>query len=351
MLQRYFLLIPALACLYACDHSQATSTTKAITTAAISAADAVKGMVLVKGDVFMMGTDDPKSYLAERPAHQVKVHDFYIDATEVTNRQFKKFVDATGYKTVAERKPKWEDLKQQLPPGTAQIPDDELVPGSMVFVAPDRPVNKANISNWWQWVPGADWQHPEGPGSNIEGRWDHPVVHVAWEDANAYAKWAGKRLPTEAEWEYAARGGLVEKRYAWGDDFTPGNKYMANTFQGSFPDKNDQADGYAITAPVASYPANGYGLYDMIGNVWEWTADWYDVDEYKSLAHQLSEDPKGPDKWHNPEDPYAIQRVTKGGSFLCANDYCINYRPSARRGTAFDSGASHIGFRCVKDKK
>ncbi|NIG54130.1 formylglycine-generating enzyme family protein [Chitinophaga sp. Cy-1792] len=344
------LLLPLLSTLcYACNSSEAASDETHVT-AAVAGVNAIKGMVYLPGSTFTMGTNDENSYPAERPAHQVRVKAFYIDATEVTNKQFKAFVDATGYVTVAERKPDWEELKKQLPPGTPKIPDNELVAGAMVFEAPDHPVDKSDISNWWKWVPGADWKHPQGPGSNLDGRWDHPVVQVAWEDANAYAKWAGKRLPTEAEWEYAARGGMEEKRYAWGDDFTPGNKYMANTFQGHFPDKDAGEDGFKGTAPVASFPPNKFGLYDMIGNVWEWTADWYDADEYKQLAaNKITDNPKGPAATRNPENPYAIERVTKGGSFLCANDYCINYRPSARRGTAFDSGASHIGFRCVKD--
>ncbi|SEW43720.1 Formylglycine-generating enzyme, required for sulfatase activity, contains SUMF1/FGE domain [Chitinophaga arvensicola] len=310
-----------------------------------------ENMIWVTGGQFMMGTDEKEAYDQERPAHPVKVDGFWIDKTEVTNEAFKAFVDATKYVTVAERKPTWEEISKQLPPGTPKPDDALLIPGSMVFVAPDHPVSTEDISNWWHWVAGASWQHPEGPGSNLDGRWKHPVVQIAWEDANAYAKWAGKRLPTEAEWEYAARGGQAEKRYAWGNEFKPGQKYMANTFQGHFPDKNSGEDGFKGTAPVASFPANAYGLYDMTGNVWEWTADWYDASLYKKASLRTAEvDPKGPASTYDPEDRYAIKRVTKGGSYLCANDYCVNYRPSARRGTAFDSGASHIGFRCVKDK-
>lgn len=310
-----------------------------------------QNMVWVPGGEFMMGTDEKEAYAQEKPAHPVKVDGFWIDKTEVTNESFKDFVAATGYITVAERKPLWEDIRRQLPPGTPKPSDDLLVAGSMVFVPPDHPVNTEDISNWWKWVAGASWKHPEGPGSNLDGRWKHPVVHIAWEDAAAYAKWAGKRLPTEAEWEYAARGGQPEKRYAWGNDFKPGQHYMANTFQGHFPDKNTGEDGFKGTAPVASFQPNAYGLYDMTGNVWEWTADWYDASLYQKInVRAVLVDPHGPNATNDPEDPYAIKRVTKGGSFLCANDYCVNYRPSARRGTAFDSGASHIGFRCVKDK-
>ena len=319
---------------------------------ATHAADkAFENMMWVPGGEFMMGTDEKEAYDQEKPAHPVRVEGFWIDKTEVTNESFKTFVDATGYMTIAERKPLWEDIRRQLPPGTPRPADDLLVPGSMVFVPPDQPVNTADIGNWWKWVAGASWKHPEGPGSNLDGRWKHPVVHIAWEDAAAYAKWAGKRLPTEAEWEYAARGGKPEQRYAWGNDFTPGQHYMANTFQGHFPDNNSGEDGFKGTAPVASFQPNAYGLYDMTGNVWEWTADWYDATLYKKInVRAVQVDPHGPNETNDPEDPYAIKRVTKGGSFLCANDYCVNYRPSARRGTAFDSGASHIGFRCVKDK-
>lgn len=307
-------------------------------------------MVLVQGGDFIMGTNDDESYEQERPAHKVHVDPFYIDKTEVTNKEFKAFVDATGYVTVAERKPDWEELKTMLPPGTPK-PDDELLqPGSMVFSAPTTDVPTTDISAWWKWVEGASWKHPEGPASNINDRMNHPVVHIAWEDANAYCKWAKKRLPTEAEWEFAARGGLVEKRFGWGDDFKKDQHFMANTFQGKFPSRNTGEDGYLGTSPVGSFAPNGYGLYDMIGNVWEWTSDWYDFDEYKKInVKQVLYNPHGPDKTFNPENSYAKERVTKGGSFLCADNYCINYRPSARRGTSYDSGASHIGFRCVKD--
>ncbi|CAL1518670.1 formylglycine-generating enzyme family protein [Chitinophaga sp. MM2321] len=308
------------------------------------------GMVWIGGGEFMMGTNDKRAYEQERPAHPVQVNGFWMDKTEVTNKAFKVFIDATGYVTVAERKPRWEDIKAQLPPGTPAPPDDQLVPGALVFVTSGEAVDTRDITNWWHWIPGASWLHPEGPGSSLEGRWNHPVVQVAWEDAAAYAKWAGKRLPTEAEWEFAARGGLVEKRFAWGDDFTPQQHFMANTFQGHFPNQDKGEDGYRGTAPVASFPANPFGLYDMIGNVWEWTTDWYDASLYKRMnTHTAVYNPTGPAGTFDPEDKYAIKRVTKGGSFLCANDYCINYRPSARRGTSFDSGASHIGFRCVKE--
>ncbi|RAJ06586.1 formylglycine-generating enzyme required for sulfatase activity [Chitinophaga skermanii] len=345
-------------CTVALHACQTNATTKQAPVDAAAAAvaptpppNATQNMAWIEGGEFTMGTDDKSSYEPERPAHPVKVHGFYMDTTEVTNKQFKTFVEATGYVTIAERKPDWEELKKQLPPGTPKPADELLVPGSLVFSPPSTPVSTDDISQWWQWTPGADWQHPKGPGSTLDGLWDHPVVHVAYDDAMAYAKWAGKRLPTEAEWEFAARGGLVEKRYAWGDQFKPHNRFMANTYQGSFPYRNTADDGYKGTAPVAIYPPNNYGLYDMIGNVWEWTSDYFDADAYKHIDKKVMQDnPQGPSATHTA-NMYAIERVTKGGSFLCAEDYCVNYRPSARRGTAYDSGASHIGFRCVKDKE
>ncbi|WP_348800253.1 formylglycine-generating enzyme family protein [Flavobacterium adhaerens] len=313
---------------------------------------APEGMVWIPGGEFMMGTDENEAYAPEKPSHPVRVNGFFMDITEVTNTEFKKFVDATNYKTVAERKPDWEQLKKQTPPGTPKPDEKDFVPASLVFSPPNYRVTKDDIFQWWQFVPGADWKHPEGPKSNIKDRMNYPVVHIAYDDALAYCKWAGKRLPTEAEWEFAARGGLAQKRYAWGDDFKCDGKNMANTFQGKFPEGGIAEDGYQTSSPVKTFPANGYGLYDMIGNVWEWCADWYDSDYYKKIDKSKTLDnPKGPEKWYDPSEPYAIKRVTKGGSFLCTDNYCSNFRPAARRGTSYDSGASHIGFRCVQDKK
>ncbi|MEI9917587.1 MAG: formylglycine-generating enzyme family protein [Bacteroidota bacterium] len=300
---------------------------------------APQGFIYIPGGSFIMGTDDNHAYDHERPSHKVHVDDFYISETEVTNTQFKKFVDATGYKTVAERKPTWDELKQSLPPGTMPIPDSVLVPGSLVFYRPLAPVSLEDYSQWWMFVDGADWQHPEGPGSNLEGRWDHPVVHIAYEDALAYCKWDGSRLPTEAEWEFASRGAAQKN---------PEGKLVANTFQGAFPVYDLHEDGFDNTAPVKSYPPNELGLYDMIGNVWEWTSDFYDISYYKTLKEE-TDNPQGPSRSYDPNEPYATKRVTKGGSFLCACDYCSNYRPSARQGSSIDSGSSNIGFRTVKD--
>jgi formylglycine-generating enzyme required for sulfatase activity len=295
-----------------------------------------------------MGTDDPEAAAAERPAHRVRVDGFWMDVTEVTNAQFRAFVEATGYTTTAERPVDWESLKQQLPPGTPRPPDDRLVPGSLVFSPPAGLVALDDPSAWWRWVAGADWRHPEGPGSSIAGKDDHPVVQVSWEDAVAYARWAGKRLPTEAEWECAARGGLEGRRFAWGDELPPGSRPLANTWQGHFPDRDTGEDGFPRTAPVKSFPPNAYGLHDLIGNVWEWCADWYRPDAYRLRpAGGIVVNPTGPESGLDPNHPYQPGRVTRGGSFLCSPNYCSNYRPAARRGTAPDSGMSHLGFRCV----
>ncbi len=307
-------------------------------------------MVWIPGGEFIMGTDDARSYDHERPAHRVEVNGFWISATEVTNQQFRKFVDATGYQTVAERKPSWEDLKSGLPPGTAEIPDSMLVPGSLVFYRPPAPVLLNDYSQWWQYVDGANWQHPEGTGSNLEGRWDHPVTHIAYEDALAYCRWEGSRLPTEAEWEFASRGGKEQQFFGWGDELAPEGKSMANTFQGSFPIVDTKEDGFDSTSPVRTFPPNAFGLYDMIGNVWEWTSDYYDIHYFGSFGKdEVVHNPKGAARSFDPNEPYAEKRVTKGGSYLCASNYCSNYRPSARQGASVDSGASNLGFRTVRD--
>jgi formylglycine-generating enzyme len=312
------------------------------------ATKAPPGMVWIPEGTFLMGTDDVSSFPNERPAHGVHVAGFWIDDHDVTNAEFAKFVEATGYVTTAERKPDWEELKKELPPDTPKPDDSKLVAGSLVFTPTARPVPLDDLSAWWHWIPGACWRHPEGPGSSIEGRANHPVVQVSWYDAVAYAKWAGKRLPTEAEWEFAARGGLEGKRYVWGDEFRPGGKYLANTWQGLFPVTNTAEDGFVGTSPVKSFPPNGYGLYDMAGNVWQWCSDWYRVDAFTELASKnVCRDPAGPNESWDPADPYTPKRVVKGGSFLCNPSYCASYRPSARRGTPPDTGSSHTGFRCV----
>ncbi len=312
--------------------------------------EAPEGMVWIPGGTFTMGSEHATAGPGEEPEHTVQVKGFWMDATEVTNAEFRKFVEATGYKTVAERPVDWEELKKQLPPGTPKPPEEVLQPGSLVFTPPDHAVGLRDYSQWWTWMTGADWRRPQGPGSSIEGKDNYPVVHIAYEDALAYAKWAGKRLPTEAEWEFASRGGLDGKPFAWGDELNPGGAFRANFFQGAFPHRNSAQDGYAGAAPVKSFPPNPYGLYDIIGNVWEWSADWYRPDTYAQRAKTVR-NPTGPAESFDPQEPLIPKRVIKGGSFLCSNEYCSNYRPSARMATAVDSGQEHLGFRCVKSVK
>lgn len=290
-------------------------------------------MVWIPGGSFAMGTD--KAYRDEGPVRQVRVDGFWIDPHEVTNAQFARFVAETGYRTVAERPP--EPI-----PGA---PPEMLKPGSAVFVQPENVVS-GNIRQWWQYVPGADWRHPGGPDSSIEGREHHPVVHIALADAQAYAKWAGRELPTEAQWEFAARGGAVSK-FPWGDHLAPEGKHMANTWTGVFPTQNTNSDGYILAAPVQCFPPNGYGLYDMIGNVWEWTADWY------APGHETSDtdNPKGPPQKasYDRRNPGFPVKVIKGGSYLCAPNYCMRYRPAARHAQDTGLGTNHIGFRTVSN--
>jgi formylglycine-generating enzyme required for sulfatase activity len=307
------------------------------------------GMVWIAGGEFSMGCELPGSKLNERPIVKVRVDGFWIDEHDVTNAEFRKFTEATGYKTTAERPVDWEEIKKQLAPGTPKPPDEFLRPGSMVFKPTAGPVDLKEMAGWWTWTIGASWQHPTGPHSNLDGLDEHPVVQVSWDDAVAYAQWAGKRLPTEAEWEFAARGGLEGKRFAWGDEFKPGEKFMVNTWTGKFPYKNTKEDGFERTSPVKTFPANGYGLYDMGGNVWNWCSDWYRVDTHARMKLDPSscQNPQGPKSSYSPAHPNQTERVTKGGSFLCHVDYCESYRPAARRGTPPDTGMSHIGFRCA----
>lgn len=307
------------------------------------------GMAWIPGGKFTMGTNEADAYEAEKPAVDLQVDGFWMDTHEVTNAEFAKFVEETGYVTVAERPIDWEELKKQLPPGTPKPDDSVLVPGSMVFTPPPYQVPLQDISLWWSWVNGASWRHPSGPESDLTGKENHPVVHISYEDATAFAEWSGKRLPTEIEWEFAARGGMNGKRFAWGDELTPNGQYLANTFQGNFPNENLGEDGFVGTSPVKSFAPNTFGLYDMIGNVWELTSDWYDALKFARLAGQAPKLDANMNPCYNPDNPFAQERVIKGGSFLCAANYCVNYRPSARQGQAFDSGTSNVGFRLVKD--
>ncbi|MEO8960423.1 MAG: formylglycine-generating enzyme family protein [Ginsengibacter sp.] len=309
------------------------------------------GMVFIKGSTFMMGGDNDQASPDEFPKHKVKVDGFWIDATEVTNAQFQKFVEATNYITTAEQKPDWEEMKTTLPPGTPKPADSLLVAASLVFRQASGPVNLNDYSQWWSWVKGADWRHPEGPGSSIKGKENYPVVQVSWYDAMAYCKWAGKRLPTEAEWEFAARGALENNIYPWGNESINVGKAKANSWGGKFPYYNDKKDNYVTSAPVKSFAANGYGLYDMAGNVWEWCNDWYDANYYKSSENTTAMNPQGPDKSYDPDDIYTPKRSLRGGSFLCNDSYCSGYRVARRMKSSPDTGLEHTGFRCVKDKK
>ncbi len=310
-------------------------------------ADGPPGMVWIPGGEFIMGAieGDTQARADEYPAHRVRVSGYWMDATEVTNAQFAEFVAATNYITVAEKAPDWEVLKAQVPPGTPKPHDSVLVAASMVFT-PVATDNLADWAQWWSWVKDAHWRQPQGEGSSIEDKMNHPAVQISWEDAQAYLEWAGKRFPTEAEWEFAARGGLVNKLYPWGEgrDIT----VCGNTWQGKFPEHNSQDDGYFTTAPVKSYAPNGYGLYDMAGNVWEWTSDWYNTGYYEECANAgILTDPQGAAQPYDPRQPYMPQRVQRGGSFLCNESYCSSYRASARMQSSPDTGQDHVGFRGV----
>lgn len=313
-----------------------------------SPVNAPEGMVWIPGGEFVMGSDSEQAWPDEGPPHRVRVDGFWIDETEVTNAQFREFVEATRYVTTAERAPTVEEILAQSPPGTPAPPAELLVPGSLVFSPPDHPVPLDDVSGWWKWIPGVSWRHPEGPGSDLTGREDHPVVQVSWDDAVAYAKWAGKRLPTEAEWEFAARGGLDQAPFIWGHEPFDEARPQANLWTGTFPNRNTAVDGYARTAPVKSFPPNGYGVYEMAGNVWEWCSDWYSRDFYsKSSPTEVTLNPGGPGDSHDSMRPFSSQRSQRGGSFLCNDSYCSRYRPSARHGCTPDTGMSHVGFRCV----
>jgi sulfatase modifying factor 1 len=309
------------------------------------------GMVWIPGGEFTMGIDSEPGHMVEKPAHRVRLDGFFMDETDVTNAQFRAFIEATGYITTAERTPTLEEIMRNAMPDAKPPSPDQLVPGSIVFTPPDHPVSLDDVGQWQKWTPGANWRHPEGPGSTIEGKDDHPVVHVSWDDAKAYCKWAGKRLPTEAEWEYAARGGLEGKIYIWGDEPFSEEHPQCNTFQGHFPDHNTAKDGYPRTSPVKAFKPNGYGLYDMAGNVWQWCEDWFLPDAYARVAGRgVLVNPTGPSASFEPWDRPA-ERVQRGGSFLCCVGYCFNYRPSARLGCTPDTGMSHLGFRCVTTKE
>jgi sulfatase modifying factor 1 len=313
---------------------------------------APEGMVWIPGGEFSMGGVNPVGMTEggheqmndARPVHRVYVDGFYMDATEVTNAEFEKFVKATGYVTIAEKKPTHEEFPD--------APEENLYAGSVVFTPPPQKVSLDNYLQWWSYIKGADWKHPYGPGSDLTGKENYPVVHIAWEDAEAYCRWAGKRLPTEAEWEFAARGGKAGNLYAWGNQLKPDGKYMANIFEGSFPDNDNAADGFKGIAPVKQFKPNAYGLYDIAGNVWEWCYDWYRPDYYETLTKQgIVKNPQGPSDSYDPAEPGSKKKIQRGGSFLCTDQYCTRYMVGTRGKGEWRSGTNHAGFRCVTDVK
>jgi formylglycine-generating enzyme required for sulfatase activity len=332
-----FVLILSTSCQKKSSSGQQTAETATPEIVVSATAGDTIGMICIPGGAFLMGADE---FPDSRPVHQVSVGGFYMDEHEVTNVQFAEFVKATGYKTIAER-----PLNPADYPG---VPVDKLVPGSAVFTPTLTAISLENPLQWWDYAPGASWVSPTGKGSTIEGRENYPVVHVSYEDAAAYARWAGKRLPTEAEWEFAARGGKGEHAYYWGDELKPGNQWVANIYQGNFPNNNTKEDGFASAAPVKSFPANPYGLYDMDGNVWEWCQDYYRPDSYQNSA---SNNPKGPSDSYDPDEPGVVKRVQRGGSFLCSDQYCIRYKAGSRGKGEITSGSDNLGFRCVMDRK
>lgn len=303
------------------------------------------GMIWIPGGVAIMGSDTGPP--DEAPPHPIAIDGFWMDATEVTNGQFKKFVDATGYVTLPERKPELRSIQKGSGLENMAILEEFNQPGSICSLqlkSPEEFDPAKGAYSWWQYLPGANWKHPEGPESNIDDRMDHPVVHVSWPDAMAYCKWAGKQLPTEAQWEYAARAGKDGQFYPWGNDRTPNGNWRQNIWQGTFPIEDSGEDGFKSTAPVATFEANDFGLFDMSGNVWEWCADYYQPDYY-SISPQYN--PPGPDSSFDPQEPGIIKRVQRGGSFMCSDEYCVGYRVSARMKGEEDTGAFHTGFRCI----
>lgn len=309
------------------------------------------GMVWIPSGTFMQGAvdQDDMAMKHEKPQHPVTVDGFFMDITEVTNAEFSKFVQETGYVTIAERAIDWEEMKKQLPEGTPKPHDSVMQPGSLLFKKTKTSVpNLYDFSQWWRWSIGTNWRHPNGPDSNLEGKENHPVVHVCYQDALAYCEWASRRLPTEAEWEYAARGNTKNTTYFWGDDRSKLSK-QANSWEGEFPVNNTLEDGFERTAPVKTYPPNNFGLYDMAGNVWEMTNDWYNLNYYDELAATSTTaiNPQGANTTYNPSNPYSQEKIIKGGSFLCSDSYCASYRVSSRMGNSLDSSAEHVGFRTV----
>ena len=334
-----FFLVFVLLILLGCDSSKKSQNTKPL----------VKdGMVFIKGGEFMMGGDGEQSNQDELPKHKVVVSSFWMDETEVTNDQFKRFVDETGYVTTAEKSIDWEDIKKVVPPGTPKPHDSLLAPSSLVFFE-TKTENLSDFTQWWKLKRNANWRQPFGENSSIDGKGNHPVVHISWDDALAYCEWAGKRLPTEAEFEYASRGGLENTLYSWGNEPVDLGNLKANVWEGKFPTNNKIKDEYYYTAPVKSFKPNKYGLYDIAGNVWEWCFDWYHYNYYEMVENQVSYNPQGPTNSFDPMEPYSPKKVIRGGSFLCNDSYCSGFRNSMRMKSTADSSSLHTGFRTVMD--
>ncbi|MEQ9063463.1 MAG: formylglycine-generating enzyme family protein [Vicingaceae bacterium] len=331
----------------ACSPSQSTDSPELSINEVSSSCN---GMIEIPAGSFWMGADNEQAEADEYPEHKVAVSAFFLDEHEVRNKDFENFVITTGYVTIAEKDISWEEMEKEVPAGTAKPHDSLLKAGSLVFFRTDHPVALDDLSQWWKWIIGANWKHPRGPGSSIKNKSEYPVVHVAWNDAMAYCQWKNKRLPTEAEWEWASRGGLENHVYSWGSEELNDADPKANYWQGVFPWKDAANDGYSGTAPVKSYPANSFGLYDMAGNVWEWCADWYDHNYYKKIGKKTSINPSGPDQSYDPMEPHSVKKVLRGGSFLCNEKYCSGYRNSRRMRNSVDTGMEHIGFRCACDK-
>jgi sulfatase modifying factor 1 len=344
------LFLPAFI-LAGCQSNSKKKTTKTLIKELPKEIKTPKGMVWIPGGIFEQGAISKDSYALahEKPSHKVALDGFFMDITEVTNAQFAQFVKETKYVTIAERQVDWEELKKQLPQGTQKPADSILQPGTMTFMkCHETPSNLEDYSQWWSWTIGANWKHPKGPETSIEGLENHPVVQIAYEDALAYCKWSGRRLPTESEWEYASRSNQDGYIFFWGNNKDELSKY-GNTWEGEFPVSNTLIDGFERSAPVKSYQPNSLGLYDMAGNVWEWSSDWYNADYYKEYkeAGDILKNPIGAERPHNPRNPLALEKVIKGGSFLCNASYCASYRISSRMATTADSSLEHLGFRTV----